>query len=221
MTFEYPLQGSSYRLSHGLGRFGRRKGTPHNGVDLYANSGTPVLAVLDGVVEEADERDKKGWGNQILIKHETSDGSYYTRYAHLKRMDVSKGDRVTKGERIGYSGGGANDPGKGNSDGPHLHFELLNSSKKPIDPESFLKGASLLGAAAVAAGSTTNDDSDTDTEKSDSIFNKKNDNFIDTIRQGAGKVFAPVGALLSLKGLAESEQSRITEDVERIKELMK
>ena len=50
MTFEYPLQGGNFRLSHSLGRFGRRKGTPHNGVDLYASSGTPVLAVLDGVV---------------------------------------------------------------------------------------------------------------------------------------------------------------------------
>ena len=138
MTFTYPLQGGSYRLSHNLGRFGRRKGTPHNGVDLFANSGTPVLAVLDGVVEEANEKDKKGWGNQILLKHETPDGTYYTRYAHLKRMDVSPGDRVSKGSRIGYSGGGANDPGKGNSDGPHLHFELLNKSKKPVDPEQFL-----------------------------------------------------------------------------------
>ena len=163
MTFKYPLQGGSYRLSHGLGRFGRRKGTPHNGVDLFANSGTPVLAVLDGVVEEANEKDKKGWGNQILLKHETPDGTYYTRYAHLKRMDVSPGDRVSKGSRIGYSGGGANDPGKGNSDGPHLHFELLNKSKKPIDPEQFLKGSAILGAATVAALATSGSDDDNET----------------------------------------------------------
>ena len=220
MTFTYPLQGGSYRLSHNLGRFGRRKGTPHNGVDLFANSGTPVLAVLDGVVEEANEKDKKGWGNQILLKHETPDGTYYTRYAHLKRMDVSPGDRVSKGSRIGYSGGGANDPGKGTSDGPHLHFELLNKSKKPVDPEQFLKGSAILGTATVAALATSgsNDGDDDDFNIGDV---KTKDNIIDKIRSSAGKVFAPVGALVSLKGLTESEQSRITEDIDRIKDLMK
>jgi Peptidase family M23 len=219
MTFKYPLQGGSYRLSHGLGRFGRRKGTPHNGVDLFANSGTPVLAVLDGVVEEANEKDKKGWGNQILLKHETPDGTYYTRYAHLKRMDVSPGDRVSKGSRIGYSGGGANDPGKGNSDGPHLHFELLNKSKKPIDPEQFLKGSAILGAATVAALATSgSDDGDDETNGTKT---KSSDSVIDKVLDAAGKVFAPVGALVSLKGLTESEQSRITEDIDRIKDLMK
>ena len=219
MTFTYPLQGSSYRLSHGLGRFGRRKGTPHNGVDLFANSGTPVLAVLDGVVEEANEKDKKGWGNQILLKHETPDGTYYTRYAHLKRMDVSPGDRVSKGSRIGYSGGGANDPGKGNSDGPHLHFELLNKSKKPVDPEQFLKGSAILGTATVAALATSgSDDGDDETNGTKT---KSSDSVIDKVLDAAGKVFAPVGALVSLKGLTESEQSRITEDIDRIKDLMK
>jgi hypothetical protein len=219
MTFKYPLQGGSYRLSHGLGRFGRRKGTPHNGVDLFANSGTPVLAVLDGVVEEANEKDKKGWGNQILLKHETPDGTYYTRYAHLKRMDVSPGDRVSKGSRIGYSGGGANDPGKGNSDGPHLHFELLNKSKKPIDPEQFLKGSAILGAATVAALATSgSDDGDDETNGTKT---KSSDSVIDKVLDAAGKVFAPVGALVGLKGLTESEQSRLTEDIDRIKDLMK
>lgn len=219
MTFTYPLQGGSYRLSHGLGRFGRRKGTPHNGVDLFANSGTPVLAVLDGVVEEANEKDKKGWGNQILLKHETPDGTYYTRYAHLKRMDVSPGDRVSKGSRIGYSGGGANDPGKGNSDGPHLHFELLNKSKKPVDPEQFLKGSAILGTATVAALATSgSDDGDDETNGTKT---KSSDSVIDKVLDAAGKVFAPVGALVSLKGLTESEQSRITEDIDRIKDLMK
>ena len=219
MTFKYPLQGGSYRLSHGLGRFGRRKGTPHNGVDLFANSGTPVLAVLDGVVEEANEKDKKGWGNQILLKHETPDGTYYTRYAHLKRMDVSPGDRVSKGSRIGYSGGGANDPGKGNSDGPHLHFELLNKSKKPIDPEQFLKGSAILGAATVAAlASSGSDDGDDETNGTKT---KSSDSVIDKVLDAAGKVFAPIGALVGLKGLTESEQSRITEDIDRIKDLMK
>jgi hypothetical protein len=219
MTFKYPLQGGSYRLSHGLGRFGRRKGTPHNGVDLFANSGTPVLAVLDGVVEEANEKDKKGWGNQILLKHETPDGTYYTRYAHLKRMDVSPGDRVSKGSRIGYSGGGANDPGKGNSDGPHLHFELLNKSKKPIDPEQFLKGSAILGAATVAALATSGSDNGDD--ETNGTKTKSSDSVIDKVLDAAGKVFAPVGALVSLKGLTESEQSRITEDIDRIKDLMK
>jgi len=221
MTFEYPLQGQSYRLSHSLGRFGRRKGTPHNGVDLYASSGTPVLAVLDGIVEEADERDKKGWGNQILIKHETDDGTYYTRYAHLKRMDVSPGDRVSKGERIGYSGGGPNDPGKGNSDGAHLHFEVLNKSKKPIDPESYLKGVAILGGAALVSSTTSDEDKNKENDSDDDLGLKSNVSIIDKIQSGVGKVFAPVAALASLKGLSESKVSLISEDIERIKNLMK
>jgi hypothetical protein len=134
-------------------------------------------------------------------------------------MDVSPGDRVSKGSRIGYSGGGANDPGKGNSDGPHLHFELLNKSKKPIDPEQFLKGSAILGAATVAALATSgSNDGDDDFNIGDV---KTKDNIIDKIRSSAGKVFAPIGALVGLKGLTESEQSRITEDIDRIKDLMK
>jgi hypothetical protein len=218
MTFSYPLQGQSYRLSHNLGRFGRRKGTPHNGVDLYANSGTPVLAALDGVVEEADGRDSKGWGNQILIKHDVNGETYYTRYAHLRRMDVSPGDRVSKGDRIGYSGGAINDPGRGNSDGAHLHFELLGKSKKPINPETFLKGASLLGVAALAGSTTKDDGEDVDKEETPKI---KYDSVIDNIRSSVGKVLAPVGALVSLKGLTESQENRLNEEVDRIKNLMK
>ncbi len=41
MKISYPLQGENFRLSHPLGAFGIRKGTPHKGVDLYANNGTP------------------------------------------------------------------------------------------------------------------------------------------------------------------------------------
>jgi murein DD-endopeptidase MepM/ murein hydrolase activator NlpD len=59
-----------------------------------------------------------------------------TKFCHLRRLNVREGDKVKKGQIIGYSGGGRNDPMHGNSSGPHLHYEILDKSSIAMNPTS-------------------------------------------------------------------------------------
>lgn len=102
-----------YRLSAGYAAKGSHWMHRHTGQDFAVASGTPVYAVGSGTVRATTCGD--GFGNQVLIRH--GDG-YFTLYAHLSRIDVRKGARVTAGQRIGLSGA------SGNVTGPHLHFEV-------------------------------------------------------------------------------------------------
>lgn len=106
---------SNWRISQGY------KGAAHTGIDIAAPEGTPVVASEDGVVTMAqqwDGRTKTGmqsYGNCIDITGKTTGN--VTRYAHLLKMDVRKGEEVPRGKIIGYVGS------TGNSYGPHCHFE--------------------------------------------------------------------------------------------------
>jgi hypothetical protein len=99
--------------------------TSHNGVDLIAPQGDPVLAVADGTVTDIIH-ERKGLGNVVEITHP---GGYVTRYAHLADIKVSKGQRVQRGRRIASVGI------SGNSFAPHLHFELIKDGEylNPVD----------------------------------------------------------------------------------------
>lgn len=101
---------------------------PHHGVDYAAPTGTPVVTVGDGTVIEKGW-DKKGGGNYIKIKHNST---YTTTYMHLNGFakGIKKGDRVKQGQLIGYVGS------TGMSTGPHLDFRL-NKNGKYINPLTF------------------------------------------------------------------------------------
>lgn len=90
----------------------------HDGLDLIAPSGEPVLAAADGVVKEV-VRSRKGLGNMVVIDHENG---YCTRYAHLSDIDAVRGRKVRRGARIGRVGV------SGNSFAPHLHYEVLKDT---------------------------------------------------------------------------------------------
>lgn len=118
-----PLEFS--RVSSGYGmRFHPVLGTrkPHLGVDYAAPTGTPVRTVGDGVVEFAGVQ--RGYGNVIFVRHRNNQ---VTVYAHLSRMDVTRGQRVAQGDRIGAVGS------TGMSTGPHLHFEFRDNGQH-LDP---------------------------------------------------------------------------------------
>lgn len=100
--------------------------TMHNGIDLIAGQGTPVLATADGVVLEV-KRSGKGPGNIVEIGH---DGGYRTLYAHLQDIVVRKGELVKAGRKI------ANVGMSGNSFAPHLHYEVHRDSLV-LDPVNF------------------------------------------------------------------------------------
>jgi hypothetical protein len=146
--------------------FGPRWGRFHNGVDLSAVD-ERVKSPADGVVTYT-AADKWPCGGTIAIKH--SNG-YSTSYCHIQRIDVKTGQLVRKGDVIGITGGGVGDPGRGRSDGPHLHF-VLKKDDVPIDPMKFLDkdaldigdilggeeslGSTAFGAVDLSGGETSN-----------------------------------------------------------------
>ncbi len=91
-----------------------RRVRPHNGTDYAANTGTPVWASGDGTVIEAGY--SRPNGNYIFIKH---GNNIVTRYLHLSKKVVKRGDRVRQGQTIGHVGS------TGLATGPHLHYEFL------------------------------------------------------------------------------------------------
>ena len=96
----------------------------HSGVDFAAPYGSPIYAVTDGVVEYA------GWhgghGNYVRVAH---GGGIDSGYGHMSRIIVGPGNRVARGQVIGYVGS------TGLSTGPHLHYELFRNGQ-PVDPLS-------------------------------------------------------------------------------------
>ena len=96
----------------------------HNGLDLTAETGTPVYATGDGIVTTAEHRG--GYGKAVFINHGYG---FETRYAHLSKFKVSEGQKVKRGTVIGLVGN------TGTSTGPHLHYEVLFQDKfiNPID----------------------------------------------------------------------------------------
>jgi murein DD-endopeptidase MepM/ murein hydrolase activator NlpD len=100
----------------------------HNGVDFRASMGTPVKAVLAGVVQGTGNTDEQkgcySYGRWVLIKHPNGISSVY---AHLSGSIVRQGQTVDTGEIIGYSGGMPGVFGSGYSTGPHLHLGLFAS----------------------------------------------------------------------------------------------
>ncbi len=103
----------------------------HTGIDMAALRGTPVKAAAAGTVIEAGRAG--GYGNTVVIAH---DAKYKTRYAHLQRMDVKVGQKVTTRTQIGLVG----DTGfvrKSGKDASHLHFEVCVHNKQ-VNPLYFL-----------------------------------------------------------------------------------
>jgi len=116
----WPLQGVLYS------RFGVRQGQRHDGIDISAPEGTPVLAAGAGVVVYTGRQ--SGYGAIVIVKH---DGGLVTLYAHNSAVLVKEGERVEAGTpiaRVGQSG---------RTTGPHLHFEVRDGTR-PRNPLFYL-----------------------------------------------------------------------------------
>jgi len=98
----------------------------HTGMDFTAKTGTPIYATGDGKVVVAD-RKSRGYGNHVRISHGYG---YITLYAHMSKMAVKVGQKVKRGDVIGYVGN------TGKSKGPHCHYEVRKNNK-PINPINF------------------------------------------------------------------------------------
>lgn len=98
----------------------------HTGMDFSAKSGTPIYATGDGKISKL-RRSRKGYGNHVIIDHGYG---YKTLYAHMKKYIVRKGQKIKRGEVIGYVGN------TGTSVAPHLHYEVHKNGRK-INPVNF------------------------------------------------------------------------------------
>ena len=137
MPLERALLTSDYGMRTHPVLGGRRS---HKGVDLAAPSGTPVYATADGVVERADWF--SSYGLFIRVEH---GAELETRYAHLSRLAVSAGDRVSKGDLIGYVGS------TGRSTGPHLHYEVRVGGEA-VNPMPYMVETRAQQRFALATG---------------------------------------------------------------------
>lgn len=101
----------------------------HEGMDFSAKSGTPVFSTGDGVVDRADNT-ASGYGNHIVIQHGFG---YETLYGHLSKYNVRAGQRVKRGDIIGFVGS------TGRSEAPHLHYEV-HKNGEVVNPLNFYYG---------------------------------------------------------------------------------
>ena len=101
----------------------------HEGMDFSAKTGTPVYATGDGIIERADNN-ASGYGNHIVIRHGFG---YETLYAHLSKYNAKAGQKVNRGDIIGYVGS------TGRSEAPHLHYEV-HKNGKVVNPLNFYYG---------------------------------------------------------------------------------
>jgi murein DD-endopeptidase MepM/ murein hydrolase activator NlpD len=102
----------------------------HYGMDFTARTGTPIYASGDGVVYKADAS-LSGYGNHIEINHGFG---YKTLYAHLSKYKCKPGQRVKRGDIIGYVGS------TGRSQAPHLHYEVFKNGER-VNPLNFYYGS--------------------------------------------------------------------------------
>lgn len=101
----------------------------HKGMDFTAKRGTPVYASGDGKITRADSR-SSGYGKHIRIDHGYG---YVSLYAHLNGYNVRRGQKVKRGDVIGFVGS------TGRSQAPHLHYEIAKDGRK-INPVNFYYG---------------------------------------------------------------------------------
>jgi len=123
--FAMPVK-QAFRYTSG---FGPRWGRMHNGTDMAAPLGTPIYATADGEVIFAGRQ--SGYGLIVKIKH---DFGIVTRFAHMSKLSVKKGQRVSRGDQIGGMGN------TGRSTGSHLHYEIRVNGKA-INPMIYIKAA--------------------------------------------------------------------------------
>ncbi len=118
--------GFGWRTLHGS-----RRGHMHSGVDFSVERRTPIVATADGVVVTAGY--KSGYGNSVMILH---GNGIETLYGHLDKITAKLGDKICRGETLGFAGS------TGRSTGPHLHYEVRVDGE-PRDPRPYIELASF------------------------------------------------------------------------------
>ncbi|MFI8517876.1 M23 family metallopeptidase [Streptomyces sp. NPDC085481] len=126
---------TAYTLSASFNQGGAMWAHKHSGQDFAVPVGTPVKAAGAGTIVKAGPNgggDGPAYGNAIVVKH--ANGTY-SQYAHLSKIKVAIGQKVSAGQQIALSGN------TGNSSGPHLHFEIRTTPNygSAVNPVAFLQ----------------------------------------------------------------------------------
>jgi murein DD-endopeptidase MepM/ murein hydrolase activator NlpD len=95
-------------------------------MDFAAEQGTPIYATGDGVVDQADNL-AQGYGNHVVINHGFG---YQTLYGHMSKIVARAGQKITRGQLIGYVGS------TGLSTAPHIHYEVIKNGEK-VNPVNY------------------------------------------------------------------------------------
>jgi murein DD-endopeptidase MepM/ murein hydrolase activator NlpD len=122
-NFIWPIKGKI------ISTFGHKSGGLYNdGINIQAQNNDPVKVVKDGVVAYVGN-ELRGYGNLIIVKHS---GNWISAYAHLNKLKVKQGDKVTKGNIIATIGS------TGNVDHPQLYFGI-RKGREAVNPEKHLR----------------------------------------------------------------------------------
>ncbi len=128
VRFMKPVEGYEVNSHFGMRRLAsERRARPHQGIDIAAPTGVAVLATAPGKVIRTGY-EPRGYGRFAEVRHANGLTSFY---AHLSRVEVSRGDRILAGEQLGRVGS------TGFSTGPHLHFEIRRRGER-LDPLDFI-----------------------------------------------------------------------------------
>lgn len=149
VTFGMPLE--NMLLTSGFGKRNSPTGgasSYHKGIDLRASVGTPVYAAADGVVDRLSASPKGNGGIWVVLKHANG---YESKYLHLSKLAVRRGQKVNRGQLIAYSGN------TGIGTAAHLDFRIFKNGKA-VDPLSILgaipkKGGGYAGASSASSAS--------------------------------------------------------------------
>ena len=170
MNFKVPVfQGGQHYMTLDYG-YTYSDGSFHYGIDLVVDEknskGDYIIAFADGVVKSSannvsgqtpGETGTIGMGNYVIIQHENG---FVTRYMHMRKgsVKVEAGDKVKKGQVIGYIGN------TGNSTGRHLHFDIshntssyggkLHNNRYYLDPKPYLEGKESIAASESSSSSS-------------------------------------------------------------------
>jgi len=128
--FDWPVDDA--RMTRG---FLPKKKRPHLGLDLASKRGTPILAAQGGLVIYSG-REFRGYGKMVLVE---SGKGWATLYAHMDKILVQEGQKITQGQIIGAMGR------TGRATGVHLHFEI-RKDRGPIDPLPLLPNGSKIAS---------------------------------------------------------------------------
>lgn len=146
-SFLKPVDPTAVTLTSG---FGERSGSQHQGIDLAGPIGTPIYAAADGVVSRAGAA--SGFGQWVVLDHSIGGQLTSTVYGHIESYSVQAGQQVRAGQQIATLGN------RGESTGPHLHWEVWSGGRfggTAVDPLERYEAAPAPGEGTSSTGPST------------------------------------------------------------------